>query len=609
VSLGAWALFPADWTAIGWAALLLGAAAGVRRLRDNSLRLQACALAAAVMLRAAIVNAHFGQPFPHHIAVRILSLPLLALAFYGTHWLLDESHAVSCVLRSVSLWAGTALIAALALVELPTLWIAPAWTALAVGLCLAGRRFRLAEFNFQEYLLAPAAVIALFGLNLQAAHALNRYLPLIGCAAAFYAVSRFSTQVHASYRQPVAWIHTWTATALLAALAWHESPQPWLAVAWILFAFALALADRVFTVPVEELPWQAHFLALLAAGRAATSNFFITGKLHGFDLRLLTVAVVIAALYGLARWVRLPQRLETASARHAYTWVGSGFAAWLLWCELPPISVALGVGVFALLLFEVGVARGQMQLRFQSYALLAASFLRIFLVNLSAVSGPGELISPRIYTVVPLALIFFYVWARLARTTRQPESGRWYASTLVAYFGTGSVVALLYFQLSSQWIVAGWALVVVGLTGAALWLGEEVFLEQTALLSVATVARGLAHNVFGSSYFSSGAWRGSLFVLALTSLLLLAALPMAFRIRSRYADRPSRSWLGRGLAAHRPDQMLFFAPILLIVVAIAARMAPGAVTLAWTIIGLLAIALGLAAAQRSYRLTGLALLV
>ena len=605
--LGVWALFTADWTAIGWAAMLLGVAFGVRRLKNKSLLVQAWVLAGAVIIRAAVFNWHFDKPFPQHMAMRILTLPLLALVFYCTRWVLDDETAPSRILRSVSLWAGTVVLAGLASAELPTAWIAPAWAALAVALCLFGRRLRLRDFTFQEHVIAAATVAALFTFNLEATHAIDRYVPLIGCAAAFYAVSRFSTQRDASYRQAAAWLHTWTATALLATLAWHESPQPWLAVIWILFALALAIVDRFFNV--EELPWQAHTLALLAAGRAVMINFFITDKLHGVDVRLITVSIIVAALYTLARWVRIPKSLEDMGVRHAYTWVASGFVGWLLWCELQPISVAPGLGVFALLLFEIGVWRAQKQLRLQAYALLAASFARIFLVNLGAATLPGDFMSPRIYTVLPLTLIYFYVWARLSRPDSQSEFGRWSAGNIIAYFGTGSVVALLYYQLAPQWIIAGWALAVVALMAAALLFDKEVFLEQTTLLTAGIVTRGLAHNVFGASYFISGGWRGKFSVISLTSALLFAALPIAFRIRGRYHDRPRSSSLAHYLGARRPEQILFFAPLLLIVITIAVKMEPSMVTLAWGIVGLAVILLGLLTAQRSYRLTGLALLV
>jgi hypothetical protein len=182
-------------------------------------------------------------------------------------------------------------------------------------------------------------------------------------------------------------------------------------------------------------------------------------------------------------------------------------------------------------------------------------------------------------------------------------------ANLIAYFGSGSVVALLYYQLAPQWIIAGWALLVVAFTVSALVLDEEVFLEQTALLAIGIVVRGLAHNVFGSSYYISGGWRGKFSALSLTSALLFATLPIAFKIRRRYQDRPRGSYLAHYLAARRPDQSLFFAPLLLLVVSFAVKLDPGMVTLAWSIVGLVVILLGLVTSQRSYRLAGLTLLL
>jgi hypothetical protein len=50
------------------------------------------------------------------------------------------------------------------------------------------------------------------------------------------------------------------------------------------------------------------------------------------------------------------------------------------------------------------------QFRFQAYVALAAAFGRIFFANLAA-GTPGEFWGPRMYTVLPLTLIFFFVYA------------------------------------------------------------------------------------------------------------------------------------------------------------------------------------------------------
>lgn len=605
--LGVWAIFTSDWTAGGWAALLLGAAFGARQLKSRHLLMQAWAFTVAVAIRAAVFNCHFSSPYPHHIAGRLITLPLVAVILYAASWALRTAPDSVFFLDAVTLWVGTFMLVFLAWLEISQPWVALVWAAGAAALCLAGRRLRLPQLNFQEHALAGATAIQLFVINLDAHNAIQRYLPLAACAALFYSLSRFAAQPEATYRRGAAWCHTWAATALLAALAWHESPQPWLAVIWILFALALAVVDRI--LHVEELPWQAHVLALLAALRTVSFNLFDTSTWHGIHLRLLTVSILVASLYALARWMRMPEKLRNSEIRHVYTWVSTGLAAWMLWCELQPLSLAPALGVFGLLLFEIGAWRGQRQLRLQSYVLLTASFLRIFFVNLTATMLPGEFLSPRIYTVVPLAVIYFYVWVRLQSEQAKPEIGDWRVGGFIAWLGSGSVVALLYYELAPAWIIAGWALAVAALLLAALLLDKEIFLQQGSLLAAGVVVRGLAHNIFGASYFTAEGWRGKFSVLFVTAAILFGTLPLAFRLRARYGARPGLSRLSRWLAVQYPEQTVFFAPLVLIVFAIAIKMNPGMVTLSWGIFGLAVILLGLLASQRSYRLTGLLLLM
>jgi hypothetical protein len=605
--LGVWAIFTADWTAIGWGMLLLGAAFGAKRLKSRQLLVQGWALTLAAVFRGLLVNMDFDEPVQHHLAMRLVTVPTLAAILYLASWVLEEVEDFPLSLRTMSMWAGTVFLAALGWLELPQAWVAVAWVGFAVALCLIGRRLKLAHLVFQEHVLAVAAVAQIAAVNLDAPGAIERYIPLAGCAAAFYAISRFCTLKDAAYRRPAAWLHTWAATGLLAALAWHEAEQPWLAVIWAAFALALAVCDRIFKV--EELPWQAHVLALMAVARVVVVNFFIEGDWRGLHLRLITIGIVIAVLYALARWVRMPEGVERRELRHAYTWVAAGLASWLLWKELEPISVALGLGVFGLALFEIGEWKKQRQLCWQAYALMAASFARIFFVNLTAATLPGEVLSPRIYTVAPLALIYFYVWTRLDWKKAETGIARRNVGSLIAYFGSASIAALLYFEVSPDWIIVTWAVMALALIATALVLDKEVFAQQAILMVAWVAGRGLGHNVFGASYFVAGGWKGKFSVLTFTSLLLLSALPIAYKVRSRYAGRARLGWLSRWLFVNRPEQIFFFVPIGLIVLTIGAKMNPGMVTLAWGVVGVLVILLGLLAGERSYRLTGLALLL
>jgi len=605
--LGAWCIFTGDWTAISWAVLMLGAALAKKYLDDNHLLAQGLVLFIAAWYTSVVVNGHLDDLYPHHIATRLITLPILALIFYGAAWTVSGAKDIGLYPRGFALWAGTSLLALLAWFEVAPAWVAPVWMALAVALVLIARRIKLADFAYQGHLLAVAVGVQLIAVNIYAQTAMERYLPFLGCAAAFYAISRFCTLRDAQYRRPAAWMHTWAATALIAALAWNESPQPWLAAIWALFALALAVTDRIFDI--EELPYQAHLLAFFAVLRAVTVNLYTLDQWRGVSSRLITVSILIAVLYAMARWVRMPEAIKDPEARHVYTWVGSSIAAWLMWSELQSISVALGLALFGLVLFEAGTEWKQKQLRLQAYVALTAVFGRIFFVNLTAVALPGETISPRIYTVVPIALIFFYVWSRMQSEHSTPEIGQWSLRDLIAYFGTGSVVALAYFQTPVEWIVVAWAALALMLVIAEWAINKQVFLQQAILLSVGVVGRGLAHNIFGGSYFSAEGWRGKYEVLSIASVLLLLTLPIAFRLRKRYAELSIMPRLSRLLALKHPEQWFFFAPVVLITLMIAVRMKPGMVTLSWGVEGVVVILLGLLASERSYRITGLFLLL
>src|SRR5271166_4120248 len=175
---GVWALFTADWTALGWAALFLAAVYGKRRLNDNHLLVQAAALATLVLLRCLAFNCHFEIQYPHHTAARIITLPILAIAFYAAGWLLSGVDDLRVHLRIVSLWAGSLLLAVLAWLDVSQPWVASVWVAFAVALALIARRIRLPQLSYQEHALAVAAVAQLVAVNMDASRAVERYLPL-----------------------------------------------------------------------------------------------------------------------------------------------------------------------------------------------------------------------------------------------------------------------------------------------------------------------------------------------------------------------------------------------------------------------------------------------
>jgi hypothetical protein len=297
-------------------------------------------------------------------------------------------------------------------------------------------------------------------------------------------------------------------------------------------------------------------------------------------------------------------------------WCGTGLLALLAWYELQTASIALAWALLGLVLLEAGLAKKWLALRLQAYALLLGSFLRIFYVNLNAESGAGVL-SARLYTVIPLAVVLYYVYERLQdRTDSFLDVDRQLkAAGAHSWMGLLSVAALLRFELPLDWVVVAWAALVVVLLAVAQGSGRRLFISQSLVMALATAFRGTLHNFYERSYFAAPFHSGRYVVLGATAALLLSGLPIAFRLRVKEAkDLPGglpQGKLRRGwrLFTLRPEQTLFFVALLLVTALLAAELRKGMVTVAWGLEAVAVFLFALKVGERSYRLAGLGLLL
>jgi Predicted membrane protein (DUF2339) len=409
--------------------------------------------------------------------------------------------------------------------------------------------------------------------------------------------------------------------AVMAAIGtWLAFPETSTAVAWCALGLGLAVAAQRYSIP--ELSYQANVMGLVVVIRALSINLESTDTFHAVSLRLVSVTLVSALLYITSRWsgdseriIRIPTFGWTFAvaeiAGAAYTWAGSSLLGLLTWYELRPIGVADGWMVGGLILFEIGVARDKVSLRIQGYVALLATFLRIFFVNLNADGSPGE-ISPRFYTVVPLALGFFYAYWRLSESNPKltDKEQRFKASVICCWLGTVSVVALMRFELPGDWIAAAWAALVFALLLLAWRSGRTEFLYQGMLLAAGVGFRTILHNFYERSYFPAPLWDSRWVTVLTTVALLLAALPLAFRLRKKGVEIPGVGFSHvYRLFLSRPEQFLFFVPIVLLTWLLGIEMRHGMVTLAWGLEGVAVFLLALWLRERSFRLTGLGILL
>jgi hypothetical protein len=612
----AWALFANDWTAVAFAVIMLVLAAGNRRLDSRHLRIQYALLGVLTLYRALVFNLHIESPSRVHITSRTITLATLSAIFYATAKLAaarddQEQH----VFRALFSFAGAFMLGFLIWYEAPETWIASLFLAAGILLALAARKWDLLHLSIQEHLFAALAVFQTIDYNI---YAPGRYGPVTVrlvtvalVAAGLYAVSRRATNQSASHGQIAAYLHTTAATFLLALLMWYEvaAGSGWLAALWAIFALVLTAIDRRFQL--NDLRWQAHALAAITMLRCVGINLRDEELWHGISVRLLSLAIVAVIFYAMSLIMRMPDKWRARDFHHIYSWAASFLVSLLLWYELDPLARAVGWAAFGLVLFEYGFLRKISQYRYQAYVAFGAGFARIFFANLTA-GLRGDLFGPRMYTVLPLILIFFFVYAQLSeKEASNVREKRFRSDALVAYLGTATLVALFYFQFDSEWVVVSYAIIALALFAAAWFFKREIFVQQGILVTLGTFARGMAHNLFGASNFASGTWSGRYFVLSTAIAVLFATLAFAYPLREEFETQRAAAQRGRLAAAlvGRPEQLQFFVATTLLTVMLALKTDEGMLTVSWGVEAMLIAFFALfVARERSFLLAGFALL-
>jgi hypothetical protein len=415
--------------------------------------------------------------------------------------------------------------------------------------------------------------------------------------------------------------------ALGIAIAFHGS-YAWIAVAWLVLSLILGdIADRLRS---QQLATQADLLALAAVIRTVTINLQIDPRtvysLFGIhvSLQLLTIGVTALLLYAAVRRKLGSYILFVKFIAPAYTWVAGALVATLCWYQLEPISVAVAWGVFALVLFELGATFRKDYLRQQAYLLLVATFARIFFANLQ-VPGTSGTLSPSLYTVLPLIAAFAWVYERTQSLEASSQSRLdALAGTVFAWCGLIVTGTLLYFEVRPDWVILAWTPLAIALLALAAGMKRSLFVAQSLVVVAAVAIRGIAFHLFSPTALATSFTTSRWFTIGLTSALLLMALPIAFHLRRYYSasvrdfssppeahsaevKRPaSPNYLG---ILHHPEQPFFFTPLALLALLLYVQLTGGVITIGWVALGLAAFLFALTVKERSFRLSGLGLLM
>ena len=505
------------------------------------------------------------------------------LLYLTAHWSWesDKPAQFSLWLRLANAgytWTASVLLALLVWYELHDTHyasVAVIWAAGGLVLAWVGRRLGKRDLTYQANVAALAAVARVWLVNYDAGevyhHFTLRLITVTAVAVLLYVSAHWSwvEKSGAASRRLVPALYTWVGSTLLVILAAYEVRLAAVAVVWALGGLVLALVGR--RLANNDLIYQANLVALAAFIRTIAVNYSASGLFHGFSERLISVTLTALLLYVTSRWSWVEEYEDreflvgsssfpfSHVARGLYIWAGSFLLALLAWYELRPVSVAVAWMVGGLVLLELGLVRKSVSLRAQAYVALIFAFGRIFFVNLNA---GGEGISPRLYTVVPIALALLYTYWRLLESQSQlraPEQ-KTQVAEFFCWLGATTVAALLRFELLPDWVATGWAALALVLLAAAC-LARRVFLHQALFLSLGILFRTILQNFYQRSYFPPvNVWQSRWVLVGSTVALLFLGLPFLFRLRRKDAGDTPQGLLRRMFSVfdRHPEQLFFF---------------------------------------------------
>jgi uncharacterized membrane protein len=142
-------------------------------------------------------------------------------------------------------------------------------------------------------------------------------------------------------------------------------------------------------------------------------------------------------------------------------------------------------------------------------------------------------------------------------------------------------------------------------------LERRYFLNQSLFLALLVFSRGGFYNLYERGYFPAPFWQSRWMCVGAVLVLLGVAWWLARSMAIRDAAPQHKGKIRRALAAfsRRPDQVVFFIALLLLTFLLEAELPSGMVTLGFGVEAVAVFVFALSVRERSYRLSGLALLL
>jgi len=398
--------------------MLIVAALG-RALESPHLQVQYALLGALTAYRGMIFNLHLEAPEHAHVRLRLLTLPILAAAFYLTAKLaaLRDSPEQRTI-RGLFAATGSSFLGLLIWYEAPELWQPLAFIAFAVALSEAGRALRYHALAWHSHLLTALSVFTALTADQGGVHSWHT-IPVRAFSALPVVIGGLlACQAPRYHRRTTSRAG---AHSLHLARQQHDGLDSAGSASRALDCRRL---DR-FRGSAGALHALDSLSATVVAGKCRRSLCFASRvllqlrsrtKFWGpISLRIFTISMVAAGLYFLSRRAA-PEERYTRMVAFFHSFAATGLLALLAWYEAPNGWLAPLWAAFALLLAIVDQRFELEELPWQSHILAGLTLLRSISVNLY-VTATWHGISVRLLSLAIVAVIFY----ALSRLIRMPE--------------------------------------------------------------------------------------------------------------------------------------------------------------------------------------------
>jgi uncharacterized membrane protein len=393
-------------------------------------------------------------------------------------------------------WVATFIIWFVLAQEIPDAYVGLGWIILGGWLFEYGIFARDFDLRAQGYAVSALGVALLAWVNGVGDSYVANPHPWISLAPtalmAFAATFQLMRETDATMPQPErsrARDAASAAGAILAMLlAWQMLPAAAVAVAWT--ALAIVLIEAGFAGGLLAARIEGYALATCAFARLFLANFTATGSFGIVSERLMTVVPVIVGFYYVAQRLdeeTMHARLEwfESVARRVFLHSGAILIVVLIRFEAGRVGAVVGWSIFAVILLEAGLRLRDVDFRYQSYALAAATFARSWASNFYIPGSLGGMPERVVTGAIVIGCLYacellaprsdgVFTPAEGNRLEQALEYVDVNARTIFSMLASALLALLLFYEISGRLLTVAWGLQAVALLIAGFAIRERV---------------------------------------------------------------------------------------------------------------------------------------